>query len=77
MPIYRSLNYCYFALFYPSYPKISLRVKFLFLRREETILAGIFVERDHLQTVDLASIVPSSSLNSGIQTRGILRRKAG
>jgi hypothetical protein len=54
-----------------------MRVKFLFLRREETILAGNFIGLDHLQTVDLAPIVPSSSLNSGIQTRGVLRRKAG
>jgi len=54
-----------------------MRVKFLFLRRKEMILAGNFIVWSHLQTVDLAPIMPSSSLNSGIQTRGSLRRKAG
>jgi hypothetical protein len=54
-----------------------MQAKFPFLRRKETISAGNFIGRDHLQTVDLSPIVPSSILNSGIQTRGILRRKAG
>jgi len=45
-----------------------MRGKFPFLRREETISAGNFIGWDHLQTVNLAQIVPSSSLNSGIQT---------
>jgi len=61
----------------PSYPEIHLRGKFLFMRKKETISAGIFIKRDHLQTVDLAPIVLSSSLNSGIQTQGGLRCKAG
>ena len=61
----------------PSYPKTRMQAKSPFLRRKETISAGIFIGRDHLQTVNLASIVPASSLNSGIQTRGILPRKAG
>jgi hypothetical protein len=47
------------------------------MRRKEAISAGIFIGRDHLQTVNLAQIVPSSSRNSGIQTQGTLRRKAG
>ena len=59
-----------------SYPKTRMRVKFLFLRREETILAGNFIGLDHLQTVDLAPIGPSSSPNSGIQAQKGLRRKA-
>ena len=37
-----------------------------------------FIEKDHLQTINLALIALAFSLNSGIcQTRGILRRKAG
>jgi len=61
----------------PSYPKTRMQAKSPFLRRKETILAGNFIGLDHLQTVDLAPIMPSSILNSGIQTRGVLRRKAG
>jgi len=46
------------------------------LRRKETISAGNFIGLDHLQTVSLTLIVPSSSLNSGIQAQKGLRRKA-
>ena len=61
----------------PSYPKTRMQAKSPFLRRKETISAGIFIGRNHLQTMNLAPIVPSSCLNSGIQTQGTLRRKAG
>jgi len=47
------------------------------MRKKKTISAGNFIEWDHLKTVVLAPIVPSSSLNSGIQTQKGLRRKAG
>ena len=61
------------ANIYPPYPKIHQRAKFPFLRRKETISAGIFIGWDHLQTVNLAPIVPTSILNFGIQTQGGLR----
>jgi len=53
----------------PSYPEIHLRGKFPFLRRKETISAGIFIGRSRLQKVDMALIALASSLNFGIQTQ--------
>jgi len=47
------------------------------MRREETILAGSFIGRDPLQTVNLALIALASSLDTGIQTQDVFRRKAG
>ncbi|OQC15780.1 MAG: hypothetical protein BWX73_01155 [Lentisphaerae bacterium ADurb.Bin082] len=55
----------------------SSAAKFPFLRREETISAGNFIGRSRLQTMNLAPIVPSFSLNSGILTQKGLRRKVG
>jgi len=61
----------------PSYPKTRMQAKSPFLRRKETISAGNFIGRNHLQTVNLAPIMPSSSLNSSVQIQKSLRRKAG
>ena len=60
-----------------TYPKIHLQSKFPFMRRKETISAGSFIGRDHLQTVNLALIALASSLDTGIQTQDYLRRRAG